>query len=124
MRKAIYFSLCGLLILALFSCAPNIIRITDLAKLQMGMNPKDAPRVMGREPRSVFKWSLRETGDSILVHSYVLMGYGDYGSPYFLAYRNESLIFWGYPHEFARSSDPHIREIGREALSRQIKPYY
>jgi hypothetical protein len=124
MRQAVYFTLCGLLILAFLSCAPNIIGIKDLAKLQMGMNPKDSPRVMGREPRSIFKWLLRETGDSILVQSYLLMSYGDYASTYFLAYRNELLIFWGYPHEFARSSDPRIREIGREALSRQIKPYY
>jgi len=35
---------------------------------------------------------------------------------YFLAFRDGKLVFWGYPHEFARSTDPYINEIGKSAL--------
>jgi len=85
------------------------------------MSPDEPPRMMGVLPREVFEWSLAETGDKMIVQSYVFSAGGEPGSTYFLAYRNGSLLFWGYPHEFARSSDPFIREIGSDALSRYGK---
>jgi len=85
------------------------------------MNPDEPPRVMGVLPREVFEWSLAESGNKIIVQSYVFSAGGEPASTYFLAYRDGSLIFWGYPHEFARSSDRIIREIGKGALNRQSK---
>ena len=86
----------------------------------MGMGPDESVAAMGTPPRHVFEWSLPEAGDPIVVQSYHLTS-GAYGSTYFLAYRNRSLIFWGYPHEFARSPDPTINHIVNEAVLRQSK---
>jgi hypothetical protein len=108
------------LLLGLFSCVPEI-HLRHLAKLRTGMSPDEPPRVMGVHPRGVTQWSLAKTGEKIIVQSYVFSAGGEPGSTYFLAYRNGSLIFWGYPHEFARSSDPFIRGIGKEALRRHVK---
>lgn len=110
----------ALLLLALVSCMPKTIHLPQLAQLRIGMTPGEPPRVMDMPPRRVFQWSLTGTADSIIVQSY-LLSHGDYGSTYFFAYKNGSLIFWGYPHEFGRSSDPLIREIGKGALNRQNK---
>jgi hypothetical protein len=94
--------------------------VGDLAKLRMGMSPNEPPVLMDAHPGKVFQWSKPATGDSIIVQSY-LLATGEYSATYFLAYRNDSLIFWGYPQEFAKSSDPLINEIGKEALIRQSR---
>ncbi len=109
----------SLLLLVLVSCVPSI-QLHDVATLRMGMGPDESVAAMGTPPRHVFEWSLPETGDPIVVQSYLLRS-GGYDSTYLLAYRNESLIFWGYPHEFARSSDPILNQIGKEAVLRQSK---
>jgi len=103
-------------LLALLSCIPQI-DLRDLQKLRVGMSPDEPPKIMGVHPREVFEWSLEETGDAIIVQSYAFSSGGAPSSNYFLAYKNGVLIFWGYPHEFARSSDRRIREIGKSALS-------
>ena len=110
----------AIFLLWLLSCFPQI-HLRDLSKLRTGMSPDEPPRAMGVNPREVLEWSLAETGDKIIVQGYIFRAGGAPSATYFLAYKNGSLIFWGYPHEFARSSDPLIREIGKGALSRQNK---
>jgi hypothetical protein len=120
-RERVQYPFAALLLLASLSCAEYTVHniyLSDLARLRMGMGPDEPPRAMGVPPKKVFQWSTATTGDSIIVQSYRLVT-GEYGTTYFLAYRNDSLIFWGYPQEFARSSDPLIREIGKAALSGQ-----
>jgi hypothetical protein len=120
-RERVQYPFVALLLLAILSCVEyttHTIYLRDLAGLRMGMGPDEPPRVMGVAPKKVFQWSMATTGDSIIVQSY-LLATGEYGATYFLAYRNNSLIFWGYPQEFARSSDPLVREIGKAALSGQ-----
>lgn len=120
MNRKMQYIFTVLLLLGLISCTPKI-NLRQLAKLRVGMSSDEPPRVMGVHPIKVYDWSLAETGDRIIVQSYVLKVAGDSGSTYFLAFKNGSLIFWGYPHEFARSSDPFIRKIGKEALKHQRK---
>jgi len=115
-KREVLYPFVALLLLALLSCAKTVIHMRDLAGLRMGMAPDEPPRVMGTPPKQVFQWPISTTGDSIVVQSYVLAT-GHYWSTYFLAYRNDALIFWGYPQEFARSSDPLLREIGKKAMS-------
>lgn len=117
--RRIQYPFMALLLLALISCVPKTIHLSQLAKLRIGMNPDEPPKVMGIPPREIFQWSLAGNGESIIIQSY-LLSHGDYRSTYFLAYKNGALIFWGYPHEFARSPDSLIREIGRGVLSRQV----
>lgn len=118
-RKIGQYLIAIFLLLPLLSCVENI-HMRDLVKLRMGMSPGEPPALMEVSPKKVFQWSMSTTGDSIIVQSYILAS-GDYNSSYFLAYRNDSLIFWGYPHEFARSSDPLINQIGKEVLIRQSR---
>jgi len=118
-----YYVFYAVLLLALFSCFPKI-NLRDLSKLRMGMSPDEPPTLMGVHPKEVIEWSLKETGDKIIVQNYIFSFGGAPPATYFLAYKNASLIFWGYPHEFARSSDEIIREIGRGALSRNKKSRY
>jgi tetratricopeptide (TPR) repeat protein len=115
-RKEVLYPCVVLLLLALPSCAKTVIHMRDLAELRVGMAPDEPPRVMGVPPNQVFQWSMATTGDPIIVQSYVLAT-GEYWSTYFLAYRNDALIFWGYPQEFAKSSDPLLREIGKRVIS-------
>lgn len=110
-----------ILLLGLFSCIPQI-GLSNLEKLSVGMSPATSRTAMGAYPREVLEWSLAETGDTIIVQVYTFNAGGGPPSNYFLAYKNRSLIFWGYPHEFAKSSDPLIRRIGKDALSRYDKP--
>jgi len=121
--KRTQYIISAVLLLGLLSCFPKIY-LRDLSNLRTGMSPDEPPRLMNVLPREVFEWSLAQSEDRIIVQSYVFSAGGEPGSTYFLAYRNGSLIFWGYPHEFARSSDRIIREIGRGALSRHEKPRY
>lgn len=100
--KKLQYPFTALLLLSLLACTPKIIHLTHLAKLRMGMSPDKSRKVMGVPARCVFQWSLTGTGDSIIVQSYLLRSPGCRSSTYFLAYKNKSLIFWGYPHEFAR----------------------
>lgn len=115
-KKAQYL-LSAVLLLGLVSCVPQI-SLKDLSKLRADMSPTEPPKVMGVVPDEVFEWSLVESEDWIIVQAYMFRVGGGPGSIYFLAYKNGSLIFWGYPHEFARSSKKIIREIGRGALIR------
>jgi hypothetical protein len=113
-----WFAVLGLL--ALLSCAESIISMRDLTALRKGMRPDEAITDMGVSPKEVFQWSMAKTGDTIIVQSYFLSA-GDYSTTYFLAYRNDALIFWGSPQEFTRSSNPLLREIGKEAIKRESR---
>jgi hypothetical protein len=116
-RRKVKYPIAAHMLLTLFSCVSKI-HMGDLAELRMGMSPDEPPVLMAIYPKEVFQWSMSANRDEILVQSYLLAS-GGYNSTYFLAYRNDSLIFWGYPQEFARSSDLLINEIGREALIRR-----
>ena len=118
LRTIIAYGLSALLVVFLLSCTPEI-HVSYLAKLRIGMGPDQPPRVMGVNPTKTIQWSTVEGGDKIVVQVYQMGSIGVPSSTYFLAYRNGELIFWGYPHEFARSSEIIIREIGKGALNRQ-----
>jgi len=89
--------------------------LSDVAKLRKGMTVEESQRFTRISPKHIFILDTSEGGDTIEVHSYILSS-GNYGSNYFLAYRNNQLIYWGYPHEFARSRDPLLNEIGQRAV--------
>jgi len=61
----------------------------------------------------MFDFKNPQTGeDNILVHVYELTS-GTYDSNYFYMFINNELHFWGYPHEFARSNNTLINDIGK-----------
>ena len=99
----------------LISCAQ--ITLTQVGKLRMGMTIEESQKVTTVSPKYTIPLGTIEGNGTIEVHSYILTS-GNYKSNYFLAYRSARLIYWGYPHEFARSKDPLLNEIGQKAVSR------
>ncbi|MBW1743367.1 MAG: hypothetical protein JRJ47_08040 [Deltaproteobacteria bacterium] len=87
------------------------------------MTSQEARVLAGIPPKYIFTIQLTEPSDSIEIQSYILSS-GDYRSDYFLAFKDNKLIYWGYPHEFARVDDPYINEIGEKGVIRlkEMKP--
>ena len=97
------------------SCAQ--MTLGHVGKLRQGMTVEESQKVANISPKYIFYLGTIEGDGTIEVHSYILTS-GNYKSNYFLAYRNGQLIYWGYPHEFARSKNPLLNEIGRKAVNR------
>jgi hypothetical protein len=97
------------------SCAQMTLR--HVGKLRQGMTVEESQKVTNISRKYTFFLDTIEGDGPVEVHSYILSS-GDYRSNYFLAYRDGRLIYWGYPHEFARSKDPLLNEIGRKAVNR------
>lgn len=93
-------------------CACARLTIGDVGHLRQGMTMAESRQVTGMAPT---KTAVLDSAKGIEVHSYIISS-GDYHSTYFLAFEKNSLLYWGYPHEFARSTDPHLNEIGRRAV--------
>jgi hypothetical protein len=92
-----------------------------LDKFQKGMTIAQTLDITPMSPRHEFTISLpSDASAKLLVHTYIL-SIGEYKSDYFLAFRNDKLVYWGYPHEFARSSDPYLNEIGKVAVEEYKK---
>ena len=102
-----------------FFVSCNRITLSQVGRLSKGMTVVDAQQVTTTSPKYIFVLDFSEDDEIIEVHSYIL-NTGNYTSDYFLAYRNNRLIYWGYPHEFARSKDPLLNKIGQKAVSRLI----
>jgi hypothetical protein len=43
---------------------------------------------------------------------------GGYGSRYYLSYNRGKLVYWGYPHEYAREKDPTLNRIAKETTEK------
>lgn len=111
-------TLCRLLLiigtLGLAACANNMSN-DQLNNLQYGLTPATVATVTANPTHRQFSLVVR--GKPILVQIYTLAS-GDYLSDYFLAYKNNRLLFWGYPNEYARSKSQLIRAIGQRAVAR------
>lgn len=115
-RRALLIIACISFFVSCVHPQPHRITLWHLAKLRQGMTVEESQKVTNKSPKHTFFLDGLEGNDTIEVHAYILFS-GAYGSNYFLVYRNKRLIYWGYPHEFARSKDPVLNEIGRKAAS-------
>lgn len=94
-------------------CTP-VIAVQSLSDLQLGMTRAEVLSLYGE--RSIVTLPIAVEGEKATVDVYYLQN-GDYRSDYFLAYEPDGkLLFWGYPHEFARSTSPHINAVGAAAV--------
>jgi len=103
-------------VILLASCVifASFISTGELAALRQGMSARDVTVALNeKEPR--FSFSMSIDGEPYRVDSYVL-NVGGYRSDYFLAYESGMLIFWGYPHEFARSKNETLNQLGKEGV--------
>ena len=102
----------------IMSCSQFTPEVLD--KYKKGMSIAQTLDIAPVSPLTEFNISIPSDPSKFTIHVYVL-SLGDYKSDYFLAFRNEKLVYWGYPHEFARSSDPYLNEIGKIAVEEYIK---
>lgn len=120
MKRVILFFLAGTLLAGCLG-VPTITRY-DLMRLEKGMQQSEAAGILRSEPRTSL--SIRVDRQRVTTDVYRLSS-GQYYSDYFLSYDAAGkLVFWGYPHEFARSKSSFVNNIGRkslEALKAQAK---
>lgn len=110
---------CAILVGALCIASCVTVTLTDVGNLRKGMSVEEAKANLPLPPKSEFPVQAND-GSAVWVCTYTLSS-GDYRSNYFLAFRNSTLVLWGYPHEFARSADPLINDIGEKAVAVQAK---
>lgn len=109
----------GTCCLWLCSCAQFSPETLD--RFHKGMSVSKTLDISPKSPKNEFTILLHSDPTAkLLIHVYIL-SVGDYKSDYFLAFRNDRLVYWGYPHEFARSSDPYLNEIGKVAVEEYLK---
>ena len=103
-----------IIIVFVFSACAKLT-LTHVSNLRKGMTIQESQTSLNRSYQREFILNNISSTDKIIVRLYILSS-GDYESNYFLAFVNDKLIFWGYPHEFARSQDELINKIGSEAV--------
>lgn len=96
----------------LYSCKTSI-SVSDLTELQKGMNESQVASQLDRKPDNSFSIE-SGTGETIKVQIFRLAT-GDYDSVYLVSFRNGELIWWGYPHEYARENNDLLNKIAEEA---------
>jgi hypothetical protein len=104
--------------LALTSCAT--VTLTDVGNLRIGMTVEEVKSTLPIPPKYDFPVEMADKTMQIQVLVYLLHS-GDYASNYLLAFKNDQLFYWGYPHEFARSKESLINEIGEKAVVMSAK---
>jgi hypothetical protein len=118
-RRVAWLLLLAVVALLVVTCASRVgyMTLSDAANLRKGMSAEESKAVLPEPPK--FEFPLEPIGDasSILVDAYYVVS-GDYSSQYILAFTDGNLIYWGYPHEFARSRDSLVNAIGEQAVSK------
>lgn len=99
----------------LLTACVSTINMDSLNNLQVGMSQTQAANILQAQP--VKTLSLMAQNKLVHVDVYQLAN-GDYVSNYLVAYdENNALLYWGYPNEFARSTNRFINKIGVLALA-------
>ena len=91
--------------------ALTFIRVYS-GKLDKGMTPAEAHAALAAEPLTHFDVSESLRGIGVDVYN---MSRGDGYDTYYLMYEWGELIYWGYPHEFARNKNRLIQMAGKQA---------
>jgi hypothetical protein len=112
MIKKLFFLFSFVIVLLLTSCIPTLT-LSEVSNLRKNMSPVEASEVASVKPDFEFTFPNPDNSDSnILVHTHKLSS-GTYKSDYLFMFIDEELYFWGYPHEFSRSTDSLINLIGK-----------
>jgi len=95
----------------------GFMTLSDAANLRRGMSVAESKSVLPNRPKYEFSLDSIHEGERVLIDAYYVVS-GDYTAQYMLAFSEDRLLYWGYPHEFARSKDSFINEIGKQAVTR------
>ena len=113
------FILVLMAVFCLASCVSSdgFMTLSDAASLRRGMSVVESKSVLPHPPKYEFTLDSIHDDEPVLVDAYYVIS-GDYSAQYILAFSKDSLLYWGYPHEFARSRDALINAIGEQAVTR------
>jgi hypothetical protein len=114
MMKTKRFVIPLLLCILLIGCLPPTVSVRELGELRKGMNETTVVQIMRHQP--LYRFVLEEFNRPVWVDVYRLNTGGAFAD-YFLAFQDYRLVFWGYPHEFARSQDETINSMGKRAVA-------
>ena len=92
------------------SCAS--LTLDRASGLRKGMTKQNVNSVVAIEPKANINLD-----DSISVEVYD-MSSGSYKSDYYISYKHNKLVYWGYPHEYGREKDPLLNRIAKEATEK------
>lgn len=113
------FLLLLMAVICVNGCASKVgfMTLSDAANLRKGMSVVESKSVLPRPPKYEFSLDSIHEGEPVLIDAYYVIS-GDYSAHYILAFSKDRLLYWGYPHEFARSRDAYINAIGEQAVTR------
>ncbi len=98
------------------------VEISDLSPLYKGMDYRQVTNYLGSDYE--YEWSnvdLKSDKSDYTITAYDIYT-GDTQNLCIFAFRDNKLIYWGWPHEFARSKNPVYNEIAA-FVSRKLKYY-
>ena len=111
----------------LLGCAPPMITMNKIQHIEQGLSTEGFSAIVNRrtprvltvvDPEEGFEYQvqiyLMRTGTSIGSHSTEYMEWTTaepIGEYYAFLFYNNSLVFWGFIHEFARSDEPYLRRL-------------
>jgi|JI9StandDraft_1071089.scaffolds.fasta_scaffold207278_2 hypothetical protein len=124
MKKEIVIVVCFALVTLLASCATTSYDSSSFGNLKKGMSIEELTYYT--TPKSRFQIALPSESPAkidILVYEFRGQEYksGFCNGDYFFVFKNNQLFHWGHPHEFARSYDSYINELGKAAVAEYLK---
>ena len=106
-----------LVLLSVAGCVPKEwLTRGDLVHMRKGMSPGEVAALATIPPKCTIEVDRQ---DSSVIEVFPMSATSYYGD-YYVLYREDKLIYWGYPHEFLRSEDDSISAAGK--LVRQLPP--
>ena len=101
---------------ALFS---DYIKLKYISKLKKGLSIQETYKLLNGESQKELLYE-NYIDDQLEIHS-IIIDPDKFQARYFLLFRNSKLEYWGFPHEFARHSDPLYNAIGEYAITLILK---
>lgn len=102
----------------LSSCGMSRLYLQHIDQFDQGKTTQQVAELISKEPDLSFEITpASKSGNTkkYLIEQYTIW-LGDYETPYLCAYEGGKLMYWGYPWEFTRHSNPVLNEIGHAAL--------
>ncbi len=112
--KIIRYLTIAAIVTFLTSCFPGTVTQSYLGDLELGLSSSDVIEKMDTPIKEVdFNPPGIEGKGRAFSYRFVQ---GDQLVNYMLVFLDDKLVYWGYPHEFARHPDPKINKLGEIAV--------
>lgn len=98
------------------ACSSNLT-FSRIAPLQKKLTEEEVNKLVEIEATYEFTLHINADSSEYKVKSYTL-SIGSYDSQFLFCFKNNKLLFWGYPHEFARANSPILNEIGEKSIAK------